>query len=535
MSERLTLAEASRLLMAEEYDPTKGMGTGERLAAGLGKTFTDYYQGAKQRLGFADEKDVAEKRATDAALMNTGAGKTGAFAGHLVPALLPGGQTYGGAAALGGLMGLLQPTGEGESVALNTGLGIGGGTAGKFLGDKMSGFVSSRLSAHAANQALRQAQNAPRDLGTVAARESGYVIPPSQAGGGMVSRGLEGFAGKLTTAQQASSKNQEVTNRLARQALGLPEDAPLTEKTLGAIRQEAGKAYEAIKQFPVPIKPDEAYVARINGLGHDYAVAAQEFPELVRNEAIDMLKASLTSRPQMSTTAAIELTKKLRFDATKNLKAFDDPAKAALGHAQKEAANAIEELAERNLMELARQSARQTGASGGVVDASIASLVDNFRKARVLIAKTHDVEAALQAGGDVSARSVGKMMKKPGKMTGELEKIGDFAQQFPKASQDRAAMGSLPGVSPLDFVASGLFSGAGAMASGDTSGLAAGAIPFLRPGARGMILSRPYQGAFVNPPSYGPGLLSNTTGTLSPYMQRAAPVGTTAGLLGYAQ
>ncbi|HEU4344748.1 MAG TPA: hypothetical protein VFU31_24600 [Candidatus Binatia bacterium] len=513
---KLTLEQANQLLIA---DPTEGMGRGEKFFAGMGKTMTDYYLGAKQRLWLADEKEVAEKRALDAALMNTTAGKVGAFSGHLIPALIPGGQTMAGAAAIGGGMGLLQPTGEGESPMLNTALGVGGGMAGKYLGDKVTGFVGRKLTERQANLAMQQAQNAPRDVTTELAREAGYVIPPSQAGGGMGSRMLEGFAGKLTTAQSASAKNQEVTNRLAREALGLPADAPLTEKTLQQVRQQAGKAYEAVKQFPAPIKIDQPYVQQIQGLGRDYAVAAREFPELVQNEAVDGLIASLTSRPEMSTTAAIELSKKLRFDAGKNLKAFDDPTKAALGYAQRDAATAIEELVERNL----EVASRWMGTPK--------DLVSNFRQARTLIAKTHDIEAALQQGGDVSARAVGKMMKKEGKMTGELSKIGGFAQQFPKASQDVAQIGSQPGISPLDFAASGIMGGAGTLMTGDPSGAAAALIPFMRPAARAAILSRPYQGAFVNPPSYAPGLLNNASGIAMPAVRRLAPVGGAYGLL----
>ena len=46
-----------------------------------------------------------------------------------------------------------------------------------------------------------------------AARSQGYVIPPTQANPTLGNRLLEGMAGKLTTAQNASAANQGVTNR----------------------------------------------------------------------------------------------------------------------------------------------------------------------------------------------------------------------------------------------------------------------------------------------------------------------------------
>ncbi|HEX3156710.1 MAG TPA: hypothetical protein VHV32_18925 [Candidatus Angelobacter sp.] len=117
------------------YDPTSDMGTFDRAAAGVGSGLADLYLGGKQLVGAATPEDAAAKRATDAPLMGTTAGKIGSFAGTALPALatlpIPGANTVTGAAAIGGALGALQPTASGESRGLNMGLGAGGGALGQ--------------------------------------------------------------------------------------------------------------------------------------------------------------------------------------------------------------------------------------------------------------------------------------------------------------------------------------------------------------------------------------------------------------------
>jgi hypothetical protein len=163
----------------DSINPTADMSTTEKLAAGAGSAVTDAGLGVKQALteygnqqtigqqlspqqqmtmlywgqdlnrklipdsAVADvQKEVDDKRRLDAPLMDTGAGKTGAVLGNIgmtVPALaIPGANTYTGSALMGGLMGMAQPTSEGESRGLNTTKGGAFGVAGKFGGDALA-------------------------------------------------------------------------------------------------------------------------------------------------------------------------------------------------------------------------------------------------------------------------------------------------------------------------------------------------------------------------------------------------------------
>jgi len=100
-----------------KYDPTIGMSGFEKFAAGAGKAMTDVGRGIRQYLpeaiGGLSSEQVAEARALDAPLMNTGAGMAGNIAGNVAmaapAAFIPGAATIPGSAAVGAAYGALQP------------------------------------------------------------------------------------------------------------------------------------------------------------------------------------------------------------------------------------------------------------------------------------------------------------------------------------------------------------------------------------------------------------------------------------------
>jgi len=288
--------------------------------------------------------------------------------------------------------------------------------------------------------------------------KEGWKIPPSQAGAGVLGKSAEGLSGKIQTAQRASTFNADNANKLAREDLGISPDERITEEGLRAIRAKEGEAYQAIKELDSPILPTKEYLKRVSELGGDFKAAAKEFPEILKNDQVETLIRSLSAPQQISGRAAIEVVKKLRSDATSNLRAFDDPQKAALGRAQRNAANAIDDLIEQHLEKTGNKAASE-----------------RYRQAREKIAKTHDVEAALNdATGNISPRVLGRLDEKGKPLSGGLKKIAEFYRAFPKAAQDIEKIGSQPGLSPLDY------------ATGAISAAAAG-----KPGLLAMIAGRP--------------------------------------------
>lgn len=327
-----------------------------------------------------------------------------------------------------------------------------------------------------------------------AAREAGYVIPPTQVRPTLANRLLEGTAGKITTAQNASAANQQVTNRLARTAIGAEE---LTPEALQAVRNRANDAYSALGQAG-QFSADDAFREALKKAGAPSAQLQKDFPALA-NSQLSGLVESFSNTKAFDAQSAIEAIKVMRA-AQRASAGSQDPAAVAMGRAQGKIANALEDLVDRNLASSGNQE-----------------LLTAYRDARQTLAKVYDVEKALNpASGNVDAKKVANLLKK-GRLTDELKQIGEFAGSFPKAAQTLENMGSLPQTSPLDWTAAGGI----AAATGGSPVAALGLIA--RPAARATALSPFVQNRLAAPPSL-PLLTQNARQNLLQPLYRAGPV-----------
>jgi hypothetical protein len=370
---------------------------------------------------------------------------------------LPGlaARTAGGAITGGAAAGLVDPDQAGMGAVIGgalPGVAQGAGMLGRKVGETLRGPAQSADMV----QAIQQARGA------------GYVIPPTQANPTLGNRIIEGMSGKLTTAQNASAKNQAVTGKLAAEALGLPGDTKLTPDVLKTVRQQAGQAFESLRQTGM-VQADQTYDQALNAIIAKYQGAAGGFPGLAKPE-VESLVTTLR-QPIFSADSAVDAVRVLREKADAAYGAGDK----GLGKAIKEAAKALEDQMERHL-----------SATG-----QPAAVLDDFRKARQLIAKTYTVEKALNpATGAVDARTLAAQLKKGAPLSGDLKTAAEFAARFPKASQTVEGMGSLPQTSPLDWVPAGALSMA---TSNPLMMLGVGA----RPAARALALSPVVQNRLV--------------------------------------
>lgn len=271
------------------------------------------------------------------------------------------------------------------------------------------------------------------------AQDAGYVVPPATASGSKVAKVVESVAGKTATAQAASIKNQKVTNDLARQALGMEAGEQITPTKLAAIRETAGKVYEKIAGAG-DIVADAKYIDDLAQLGKSADEIAQAFPgaNVGATKQIDELVSSLL-QDKFDSRAALQYLRELRKMASGNLSGINaaDPAKQALGMAQREAAATLEDLIGRTL---------ETKGMGDIAA--------QFADARKTIAITHTVENALnETTGNVLAGKLGQQLAKGKPLSGQLEIAAKFARAFPKASKEVTE--SMPGISPLDWMAAG--------------------------------------------------------------------------------
>lgn len=353
------------------------------------------------------------------------------------------GATVGGVSA-----GMVDPSSAGTGAALGGALPLAAKVAG-IAGKMMAGNTS----------ATEQAQNAVRDAVLKAGQDAGYVVPPSTVNPGIVNQTLESIGGKAAVGQAASIQNQKITNSLARKALGLPDAVPLSEQTLDAYRTMASQPYREVAALPA-LPPTRTTAAN----GYPIIGPAQQTP-----------------------ADALHDLQQARFDANDYWNQYRRTGEVSARDAATSAGNKADQL--ENYLE-------QTAIAAGKPD-----LVDALRQARTAIAKSYTVQGALNTStGDVSARDLSKMLYRNKPLDPALETAARFADAFPKANQDVAAIGS-QGVSKIaaglaSVLASGGYASGGPIASG-----AAAAIPFIAPAlAKKAVLSNLYQGAMAVPP-----------------------------------
>jgi len=408
----------------------------------LGHEFLGEMVNAVQ-VGFGDDDAIQANRTI------AQAAPVGSLAGNValtgLSAFVPGANTVAGAGLIGALQGAYQPTQGDESRLTNTALGGALGAGAQYGGSKLGGYLEKRLAEKSAEGAALASKNAVRDATVTAAQDAGYVMPPSTLNPSFLNKRLESIAGKAAVGQEAATRNQEVTNSLVRKALGLADDAPLSESAIQQVRQAAGQPYR------------------------DVAALSQD-----AKDALDLLKQA-------------------RFEANAQFKYYGrsaDPQALAKALSASKEAQGWEQLIE--------QEATKTGNQG---------LVDALKDARTLIAKTHDVDRALNTStGNVAATELGKMIDKGRPLTGELETAGRFADAFPQLAREGSKIPT-PGVSKSEAIMAALL--------GLGSHPAAAMLPLASPVARKIVLSKPYQ-AMTAVPSYGPGLITQAAGKIGP-------------------
>ena len=462
------------------YDPTEGMSTFDKLAAGTGKAVVDTLRGAGQWLGLTDRADVAEARARDAALMKTTAGKVGNFAGNvamLAPAsMIPGAATVPGAAIVGATMGAMQPSVSTGETLSNIALGGAGGAGGQLVANKIGALANTLTDKRAAAFAGQQAADAQKMAAAKAGADAGYVIPPADLNPGMMTEALSGLSGKIKTAQVASARNQTVTDKLARKAIGASDDAPLNIEALNSIRQQAAQAYAPVAGSGTVI-PGKTYIQALDDALKPFTSLQSSFPGAKVPKVVEDINALRTN--QFDAGDALNMIRSMRESADIAYKAGENTA----GKAYKSAAGALEDAIEQHLQGFGQPASQ---------------ILKDFRDARQTIAKTYTLQKALNdQTGSVSAPVLARELAKGRPLSGDLLTVAQMGQAFPKATQ---ALKEAPkAVSPLDFAVAGMTGAA-------TANPLTLATVAARPMARSLLLSPVMQRAALQPQAFTPGM-----------------------------
>lgn len=319
----------------------------------------------------------------------------------------------------------------------------------------------------------------PRQETFYEGRGQGYVVPPASIRSDMPAQIAESFSGKRLTAEVASEKNQEVTNRLAARSLGLSENQPITESSLKAVRNEAGKVYQQIKESG-RIPADPQYKRDINAIATNVQRIAQDFGDLDvgARDKITKLAKDL-DKDSFDAESAILALRQLRDDATKNMSS-QEANLSNLGIAQRAAANALENAVLRHLRAIGRDD-----------------LADQFNNARTMIAKSHDVQAATNfSTGDVNPQVFARILANDEPLSGELAVIGRMGSAFPRAMTPRR---DSTAVTTMDLALAGGGLGAGYLSQDPVMAAIGASLPLIRRGTTRGLLSEPVQNVLARP------------------------------------
>jgi hypothetical protein len=251
----------------------------------------------------------------------------------------------------------------------------------------------------------------PKEAAFSAGRELGMVAPPASVAPTTGRNVLEALGGKIATAQDAAMDNMQKFTSVGKKAIGVADDVHLSPEVIDDVRSAAGQAYKDVA-----------------GLGK-LSASVDDLPKGVR---IDRYADSVTLNPRSEVNAAtvVEAWKQANRDATAYYRAYGrdaNPETLAKAKAAASDAKKIDAFLDKAVQAMGKPD-----------------LLRRLKEARVLIAKTHSVESALNPStGVVSGTKLAKQLEKGKPLTGDLKKAAQFAQAFPKASREILDSGSV--------------------------------------------------------------------------------------------
>jgi hypothetical protein len=304
----------------------------------------------------------------------------------------------------------------------------------------------------------QQQRNAVRDATLRAGLEEGYMTTP----GGVTPQGrnilAERMAGKTNLEQLMSINNQDVTNKLARRAVGIDDTAPLTSENMRSIRKaEYEKGYAPVERLG-EVATDAQYLDDMNNVNLKYTGPQKSFPGAVPDEVTKLLKTYGVNK--FDAKDAVQASRHLREEAKANFRKGD----TAVANAQADIAKALENQIERSL------------AGAPIPNAN--TLLEQYRLSRQRMAISHTIEDAIrEGGGAVEAKKLARDIQTGKYLSGDLKTAAEFSNVFPRVSRTASeigtpAAGTMMGTPVSGF--GGLVGGGLGYLAGDATGMSVG-------------------------------------------------------------
>jgi len=335
----------------------------------------------------------------------------------------------------------------------------------------------------------QQELNAVRDATLRAGLEEGYMATP----GSVTPQGrniiAERMAGKTNLEQLMSINNQDVTNKLARRAVGIDETAPLTSENMAAIRKaEYKKGYKPVERLG-QVATDAQYLDDMVNVESKYTGPGKSFPDAVPDEVTKLIKTYAVGN--FDAKDAVQVMRHLREQSGANFRKGD----VAVANAQSDIARALENQIERSLAAAPTPNAN--------------TLLEQFRLSRQRMAISHTIEDAIrEGGGAVEAKKLARDLQSGKYLSGDLKTAAEFANVFPRVSKTAAEIGT-PGAgtmmgAPSGFggVMGGILGGIAGEGQGAVTGgvLGAYAPQMVSAGVRNYLMSQGVQNRLI--PTY---------------------------------
>lgn len=332
----------------------------------------------------------------------------------------------------------------------------------------------------------------PTQAALAAGKQLGLKFTPTQEGrtAGSV---VEGLVGSAKLERSLSKDNAPVVNATAAKTIGLPEGTPVTRTTIEQARKPANRAYDEVGTLG-QVATDDAFRAEITKVGD--RSGNKSFPEDT-SAAVQVLKGIYANKKGFDAADAVSKVRSLRSDAFQNI-ALRDPEKQALGRAQLDIAEALDNQLERQAQSMGRDD-----------------LVQRYRDARGQLSTIHIVRRALK-GTNVSARALSAQQERGVKLPPDLKTIADSYDAADRALQDVGKIRDSGHFGVVDYLV-----GAGAVLHNP----ALAAAVLARPAVRAGLASDAYQRRGVR--SQAPQNALNT-GSRNALTRATAPAATSA-------
>ncbi len=352
--------------------------------------------------------------------------------------------------------------------------------ASEYVGSKISDAGSPALGAtvkgaiQAAPTALglRGMKGAPASTVNELAKKYAMGLTPTESGGGVISKIVEGLSGEEKLSKGIARKNAAAGAQALGEGIGIPADVPLSRESIAKARQDAHAPYEEARSLG-DVTPRPEYGAALDAMEAQYKNASKSFPKGQSTIAKDIMDTIEGHRvDKFDASAAVDEVRSLREAADGAYK----QGQGALGKVYKGISKAIEDEVFAH--------AEKSGNTG---------LAGRLNSARQRIAKTYEADKVLQSEGAINPQKLVEMEKRKVPLSGASKDIAQLAERAPR-SMRRDTGGNTMFPTWADAIMAGLTGSVEGAAHGLYSGGAAvPAALIARPLARAVMSSKPYQ------------------------------------------